>query len=111
MNLDALPAEILSMIAHHIAQDESGGNSDKFPASGICFFTDDTDEHHSTSTAALSNVLLARSPSFWTFASVSRQIRDVLFSSRDSLCVKVKYDGRDCQKVQGLRTALLGKVR
>jgi hypothetical protein len=111
MNLDALPAEILSMIAHHIAQDESGGNSDKFPASGICFFTDDTDEHHSTSTAARSNLLLARSPSFWSFASVSRQIRDVLFNSRNSISVKVKYDGRDCQKVQGIQPSLLAKVR
>jgi hypothetical protein len=78
MSLEALPTEILLMIAHHIAQDESDSNTAKDPAAGICFFEDATDEHHSITEAALSNLLLVRSLSFWNFASVSRRIRYVL---------------------------------
>jgi hypothetical protein len=112
MSLNDLPSEILAVIAIYIAQNESDGNNAKLDsAAGICYFEDDKDEHHSTTKAAQSDLLLARSPSFWSFASVSRQIRDALFDSRDSRFIKVKYDGKDCQKVNCIPTSLLAKVR
>lgn len=112
MSLDTLPPEILAVIALHIAQNESDGNNAKLDSAlRICYFTDDEDEHHSTTKAAQSDLLLVRSPSFWSFASVSRQIRDALFDSSDSRFIKVKYDGKDCQKVDHIPTSLLAKVR
>jgi hypothetical protein len=111
MTLQNLPPEILTMIALHIAQDEFHGDFAKTPAARICYFTDENDEHHSTSKSVLDSLLLAKSRSFWKFASVSRQIRNVLFLCPDSKVIKVKYDEKDCQKAKEIPTFLLAKVR
>jgi hypothetical protein len=111
MTLQNLPPEILTMIARHIAQNEFDGDFAKTPAARICYFIDEEDGHHSTSKSVLDNLLLAKSPSFWNFASVSRQIRNVLFTTPESKAIKVKYDGTDCKKTKGIHTSLLAKVR
>jgi hypothetical protein len=111
MPLDALPPEILMTIADHIAEDESDGLYSDPGFRFFCQFRDDEDEHHSSPKSTLAKHLVARSRSFWNLASVSRQIRDVLFISPDSKIIRVRYDEIEWQKAEGIRPSLFAKVR